>query len=328
MKYIKEEKILLENPFVIRPGAKIILTVKAIRQIIENWDIATTYSKELSGIVFAKSIKSDKLIPFENIDIDYNSDTDVSTVTILPISETSITTSLTIYHNVTEIFSLTTKSALSASESDSYNLENYEYIIKKNNSVIPMTLIDVPDAFDDYVETLDISLSKPERRGITSVLDGFISINSQGKVDDTYVLRKGVEFIFVPDVYKGRYMRRIMLNNEYVKEIEIENQESIVPQLEFFGIENVGEVIFIMTSNGLYGFNMHSDFIDPIDENGVIFSWPDIKGTDITYISDDSLVIPSGVIMNKYYLRHDMALIDRNLNKIFFREPFPDFFIS
>ena len=113
------------------------------------------------------------------------------------------------------------------------------------------------------------------------------------------------------------------------KLIEINNQELSDPTLIFEGMESVEGVVFVMTNKGLYGFSKWGDFTEPINsERSNEFYWSNIQGTDITYVDDDSLVIPSGQFLNKYYLRHDFVLLDRNNNRIHFREKNPDFDIE
>ena len=318
MKLLKEQEIILEDPFVIRPGTSVRVTAELSKSNDYSWDSSSDFNQIISGFVSLESIKSETSIPVDKITLEYGDNN--TTVTIESID--SGTVDLTIYYLTNQTNTLSSKSALKDGET---NLDNHEYIISRDDKVIPMTLIDLSGTFDmDEIQKIEISTSI-EDRGLCQIGDQYLRINSVGTLtSDVNVLRKGTEEVWVSSEYTGSFL--LEENNQ--KRIQIDNQEPQVSGLEFFGMENVGQVVFIMTSNGLYGFDKWADYVDPMEVNGNTFSWPSITGTDLTYTDDDALAIADGTEIKKYFLRHDFVLLDKENNRIYFREPKPDFEVA
>ena len=331
MKYIEDENIILEDPFVIRPGIDVTVRAKVVKLQTENWDMTSNLVVSVDGLVTHSSIKGETGIPYNYIKkLEYTDDIDglnvITDIEIEPFAVESTPIDVDIYYLRTDDVVKTSKSALSSSESAAYNMYNYEYIVEKDGNIIPMTLINIVGEFDDAVRIEKLELiTDTEDRGITQAVDNMIGITSHGTMTmGLNALRKGRETVDVAKAYGGSYLE--IDYAEGTKKILIDNQEKSIPGVEFFGLENVGDVVFIITDDGLYGFNKWNDFINPINVGeSNVFHWSNILGTDLTYIDDDSLVIANGTVANKYYLRHDFTMFDKNNNRILFREPNPEF---
>lgn len=373
MKYIKEKNIIVEDPFKIRPGYMAELVVSAVIKHIETWSNEENFISDYEGMVTVSSIRGNIDIPIDNIDVTYNHQEDRSYVNIIPLAEEG-ELELTIFSRaVSDTYMLETKSALSlGNESD--NLEYYEYVLDKYN-LYPMTLIELGDILDKYDRNVNLTLKQTSKNtGICRIIDTIARINSEGMLLGNYVLPKGREEVVVPDSYSGRYIKRFKENGVYKKLVEIYNLEPVTENLEFYGIKEVHDILFILTSDGLYGFDKWSDCEVPysdrssigyvekwnntsyssgdvvsrngylyeslIDDNNepisneeawerkaVYFHWEDVNGKDLTYLPDDSLLVANGNVLNKYYLRHDHVMIDKEDNRVYTREKYPDFSI-
>jgi len=317
MEFIRESSIIIEDPFVIRPGTSVTVTARLQESVdyIDVWDSsAGAFNDNIPGFFTISAVISDGIIPPNAISLTYEEDGS-TTIDIEQLDLGVISFSINYYE--TQEANIVSRSALPG------NPDDCQYVLLINGDVIPKTLIDLSADFDmDKLDAIINVESGISNRGLVTVHDSLIRVNSAGTTDnDINILRKGPEEVWVSENYTGDYF----LIEDGQKKITIDNQEPVPSGLEFFGMENVGDVVFVLTSNGLYGFDRWGDFIDPIDENGEIFHWPDIRGTDITYLPDDSLAIPSGQIINKYFLRHDFVLLDSPNNRIYFREEYPNF---
>jgi len=338
MKYIESEHIILEDPFTLRPGAAVDVTVSAVHVQIQTWELASgNFSITVPGFATLASIQSNVDIPFENIivyDVNVISADEIeTTIEISPIDDVGDYIVMNVYYERTDTISVITKSALSADESDDYNYLNYPYVVDLEGIVVPMALMDISAEFETggSLETLhrlnniDIAASITTA-GIADIISTPIIMNSKGTFSNRIsVLRKGKQLVRVSRLYDGD----VVDGTPDYKLIEIDNQELTDPDLEFRGIEEVNDVVFITTNKGLYGFNKWGNFTEPINSgNDDEFYWSNIHGYDIAYLPDDSILIPSGQIIQKYFIRHDFTYIDPDNNKIFFREPVPDFDIE
>ena len=378
MKYFKDENLISEDPFKLRPGTLVTVNV-TLSQLNEytGWDSDNdVFNEIITGAVFFSSIKGSSDIISTSITLDYTLDPTTSEilsteVTIQPISQGMV--DIDIYARAKDTANVTSFSALT---NTSENLDGYKYIKIINNLVIPDTLMDIDGLFTGDVTEIDLEYTL-ESRGVCEFNGEVHTINNMGKFNsNTNVFRKGLQEVWVHSGYLGEYIRE----DSNRRLIKIDNQECQISNLEFYGMENVGEVVFIMTSNGLYGFNKYDDFIYPIirgaktdklkgewnslvtyfkgdtvtkdttmyryintsSGNAVltdalywelltdvnIFCWPSITGTDLSYTHDDSLGVANGFTIEKYKIRHDFVLLDLDDQKIWFREPFPDFEVT
>lgn len=377
MEYLEDKGIILEDPFSLRPGTNVTVSVNLQKlQEHNGWDSSIQLVLDIPGAVYASSIKSDTFINPAGISIDHTIDEDTGFITnthivLSPIDEGTV--DLDIYYLYDDSAVLVTRSAITSSQD---SIDNYEYIEIINNIVIPKTLIDINGVFDGDIKQINI-LNDVEFRGKCEINGDMFLINSDGKLGaEVNVFRRGLENVWVSAAYKGYHLKEA--NNK--KLIRVDNQELQISNLEFFGMECVGNVVFIMTSNGLYGFDKWCDFDHPIIRNSSlesfrgewnsgasyskgetvmkdnklyryintlisstiltntsyweeqqdvnIFCWTYILGTDLAYISDDSLAVVNGDKIEKYFIRHDKVLFDRNDNRVWFREPNPDFEVS
>ena len=297
-----------ESPWVIRPGSNCDLRIiyTAVDQF--TWDGASIFSKTYDGFIMHGSIQSEPIIPVENIDLKIEDDGKY-TLTLNPSVSSPVSVSVYIRKDVIKTF--TTKSALSLDEQIYYQ----DYVVK-DGTVIPKTIIEIDDIDSEYevysIENLTL-VSKQENQGI-EFRDVLFTITNSGlfKYNDNEIniLRKGKEKLSVPLDYDGPY-----LNIENGKKIvEIDNQEWQLGYEETRGILLYENYLIIMTNNGICVYYIYGDFLSPDLIN------TGITGTDLTLFPDDTIGVANGLVIKKYKIKHDFAIVDESEKRIYFRE--------
>ena len=319
MEYISETGIIVEDPFLLRPGSDVKVKVTLNKVFSTTWDSSTTFTKKFyNGYVVLSSVQPATDVSINLIDITYQEN--ATTVTISPAN--AGTMDLDIYYSTTEKRTVSSQSALSAAQNYTYNSANYEYVIEQDGNVYPMAYIDISSYYTlSEISSVEL-IYQSEDTGICYTGDQYLRVNSEGLLNtNEYILSTGKEYVWTSGEYTGDYKQE----SSDRKYIEIHNLECIVPNMEFYGLEYINDIFFVLTSQGLYGFDKRSDYVDWKNRGlANAFRWGNLRVTDITYVDDDTLAVVNDLTINKYHIRHDFVLMDKDNDRVYARERFPD----